>query len=353
MAAEWARSDWLRPLNDTTAINELLGSVEPTWSLTEIRARIIQVIRETPDTRTLVLRPNRLWPGHRAGQHVVVEVDIDGRRHLRAFSLSSPPSDPGRLHLTIKRQPAGRVSRWCNEAAAIGDVVTLRRPSGDFVLPRIVPQRIVMLSAGSGITPVMAMLRELRARTIDTDIVFVHSTRTRRDWIFAEELEQLATRWPRLDLRVCFTAHDGRLTRDDMDDLAASTRGALTYVCGPPDFLATARAAWREAGVEELLHHETFGMPRHAANHATTQAITTTQSGRTFLARKDEPLLAAAEAAGLRPPHGCRAGICHSCLCRKVEGTIEDLRTGRISDEPGEQIQLCVSSARSPVTIEI
>lgn len=243
------RSPWLRPLNDLAAIDDLLALVRPHWSLSTIRARVVEAVRETADVRTLVLSLNRLWPGHRAGQHVTVEVEIAGRRLRRTFSLSSAPRRDGLVCITVKRREGGKVSGWWNDEARVGNVITLSPPAGQFVLPAVVPRRFVMVSAGSGI------------------------------------------------------ARNG--------GSAAQAGGGIV------------------------------------------QTVEASRSARTFAAAASQSLLEAAEQAGLRPVYGCRAGICHTCKCRKLSGVVEDLRDGRVSSEPGEMIQLCVTSARSAVTLEL
>lgn len=348
-------SRWLRPLNDLDALDDLVGRFEATWSLTRIKARVIAEVRETADVRTLVLRPNHLWPGHTAGQHVLVEAEIDGRRLRRTFTISSPPRADGTIAITVKRRPGGKLSVWWNERAAIGDVLTLGAPAGDFVLPATVPQRIVMLSAGSGITPVMALLRDLGESAPDCRVLFVHSARSRDDVIFRDELLDLAKRRQHLTLKIHLSGSDGRLDAAALSNLAHAAGDALTFVCGPAEFMGLAGAAWRAAGNGNRLLSERFGLPPAiaAGDDSAPQPVHTERSGISFVAAGGKSLLAEAEAAGLSPAYGCRMGICQTCKCRKVSGSVVDLRTGRVSDEADEVIQLCVSAARSPITLDL
>ena len=154
-----------------------LGELDRTWSVRAIRARVVDVVRETADTRTIVLRPNRRWRGHRAGQHVTVEVEVEGVRVRRCYSVSSAPGVRD-LAITVKRTPGGRVSRWLHERCGIGAVLGLSAAAGDFVLPAPLPPRLLFLSGGSGVTPVMSMLRDLAARDAIADVVFVHHARS-------------------------------------------------------------------------------------------------------------------------------------------------------------------------------
>lgn len=346
-------SSWLRPLNDLSALEDLVSLVDPFLSLTRVRARVVARHRETPDAVTLTLQPNHLWKGHRAGQHVGVEVELDGRRLHRVFSLSSPPTGDGLLRITVKQHERGKVSAWWNRRAGVGDIVTLTQAAGAFVLPSPLPLRIVMLSGGSGVTPLMAMLRELHGSRAGVDVVFVQAARSREDTIFAAELERLAREWPRLDLRLHFSSEKGRLDATAMAALAAEARDAVTFACGPTGFLELVREAWRDAGLEQSLHEERFGAPRRESSVKGSHAVVTTQAGREFEAHEGRSLLEEAEAAGLRPAHGCRVGICHTCKCRKLSGVVEDLRDGSLHAEDGETIQLCVMSARSAVTLDL
>jgi ferredoxin-NADP reductase len=348
-------SPWLRPLNDLEALDDLVGRFDATWSFTRIKARVIAAHRETADVRTLVLRPNRLWPGHVAGQHVLVEAEIGGRRVRRTFTISSPPRADGEVAITVKRRAGGKLSVWWNEGAEPGDVLTLSAPAGDFVLPATIPKRIAMLSAGSGITPVMALVRDLGERAPDTAVLFVHCARSRAEVIFGAELEQWARNEHRFDLRLHLTESAGRLDGAAWSALARTVGDDLTFVCGPAGFIDAATDAWRGAGNGDRLLSERFGPPPAivAGDGSASQWVRAERSGVSFVAGGGKSLLAEAEAAGLTPAYGCRQGICHTCKCRKRSGSVEDLRTGQVSNQPDEIIQLCVSAARSAVTLDL
>ena len=346
-------SPWLKPLNDTAAIDDLLQLVDPLWSLSRIRARVVRVKREAPGVTTLALQANRLWPGHAAGQHVAVEVDVEGRRLRRTFSVSSAPQADRIVEITAKQREGGPVSTWWNTRAAVGDVMVLGEPRGGFVLPAPLPRRLVMLAAGSGITPLMAMLRDLAQRRADCDVLLVASARTADDLVFAEELRAMARRGNRLQLHTRFTARDGRLEPDRLAQLAREAGDAPAFACGPDGFVAAVREAWAGQGAGHLLRVESFGAPRTATTSDGPVTVHASRSGRDFVALPGQSLLEAAEAAGLRPAYGCRAGICHECRCRKLEGIAVDLRNGRAMREPGETVQLCIAAARGPLTLDL
>ena len=346
-------SPWLRPLNDRDAIDDLLVQVHPTWSLGRIKARVLEIREETPDVRSFVLRPNRRWPGFVAGQHVTVALEIRGVRHHRTYSLSSAPADRF-LRLTVKRHVGGRVSSALHEQLAVGDVLVLSPPAGEFVLPPVPPRRLLLLSAGSGVTPVMSMLRDLHHRAPDRDIVFVHICRTPADAIFASELGALAASMRAVRLVTHVTAEQGRLDAGGIAALLPDYAERATWLCGPASFMEMVQARWDGEGLGERVACERFsdaGAPRRAAG--VPVQVRATRSNRCFTTTGERPLLVEAEAAGLAPKYGCRIGICRTCRCRMTSGTVENLRTGKLTSEPGQLIQLCISAARSDLRLEL
>jgi ferredoxin-NADP reductase len=348
-------SPWLRPLNDLDAIDDLLSTVHPTWALGRIKARVQRVIAETDDVKTFVLQANRRWPGCAPGQHVGVVVDVDGVRCERRYSVSSAPARGRTITVTVKRQPGGRVSNWMHDTLAPGAVLELAAPAGDFVLPKPIPATLLMLSAGSGITPLMAMLRTLAAARAATSVRFVHVTRGRAATIFGAELADLAAGWPGLDLHVHDSTRDGRFDGAALQRVCPDWADRTTLLCGPAGFMAERRSEWRTAGVAERLQTESFGFADVGAGDGadTAAEIRCIRSERTFTADGTTSLLVASERAGLRPKYGCRMGICHTCSCVKRSGAVQNLLTGAISQEPGERIQLCISRARGDVTLDL
>jgi ferredoxin-NADP reductase len=346
-------SPWLRPLNDREAIDDLLAQLHPTWSLGRIKARVVAIREETPDVRSFWLRPNRRWPGFRAGQHVPLTLEIGGVRHHRSYSLSSAP-DARLLRITVKRQPGGRVSNALHDRLAVGDVVELGAPSGDFVLPAALPEKLLLLSAGSGITPVAAMLHELRQRHPAHDVVFVHACRMARDAIFADELATLAAAMPHMRIVTHVRSEHGRLDADRLAALVPDFAQRHTWLCGPASFQAMVEARWQAEGLAGRLACERFSGPAPGRAVAGGPVrVHATRSGRSFTTTGERPLLVEAEQAGLSPKHGCRIGICRTCRCRLTSGTVENLRTGERSSEPGRLIQLCISAARSDLELEL
>ena len=327
-----------------------LGQLRRTWSLAEIRAQVVEVVDETRDVKTFRLRPNRRWTAHRAGQYTAITVEVDGVRVRRCYSISSVPGQR-LLSITVKRVPGGRVLTWLHEQVRPGHVVGLDPAAGDFALPDA-PAGLLMLSGGSGITPVMSMLRTLAAEDGIRDLTFVHHTHAGDDTIFGDELEALAGRHRGLRL----VLSRGRFDEDELARRVPDFARRQTLLCGPAGLMARVEAMWREAGASGRLQLERFtAAPARPLEDGEQRAVQVrlARSGRTIAASTAGTLLEQLERAGERPPHGCRMGICHTCRCRKRTGAVQNIVTGALSTEQDEEIQVCVSVPRSDVELDL
>jgi stearoyl-CoA 9-desaturase NADPH oxidoreductase len=328
-----------------------LTTLDRAASLSQLRARVVEIIEETADTRTFVLQPNHLWIGHRAGQFTTVSVEIEGVRVRRCYSISSAPGQA--LAITVKRVPGGRVSGWLHDRVGPGDVIGLSPAAGEFVLEDP-GEPLLLYSGGSGITPVMSILRDLAARGAVRDVVFVHHARSARDVIFAAELRELAARHPglRLELRL---DDAGGFDEDWLASTVPDLAGRRTLLCGPPGLMARVEAMWDRAGASTRLQRERFtaAAPPPSTDPAAPVHVHLHHAGRSVAAVSTRPLLEQLEQAGERPVHGCRIGICQTCRCRKRSGTVRDLVTGIASSEPDQDIRLCVSAPLSDVELAL
>ncbi|MCG8422418.1 MAG: ferredoxin reductase [Proteobacteria bacterium] len=332
--------------------------IDPVHTLTGIRAQVVDVIAETDDTKSFVLRPNAAWRGHRAGQSTLVEVEIDGVRVHRFYSISSAPGQ-ALISITVKRVPGGRVSSWLHQHVGVGHVVGLGPASGDFVLPTPISARLLLLSGGSGITPVMSMLRDLAARSAIEDVAFVHYARTRADVIFGDELEDLAARHAGLRLIVCVDDDDDAPRGFDEAHLAALVPDFAersTFLCGPGALMDRVEKLWADVGASHHLQRERFvAAPLFTPLVASGEGVDVrlSRSQRRVVTRGAGTLLEQLEGAGERPANGCRMGICRTCTCLKHSGTVENLVTGEVSSEPDQEIQLCISVPRSDLELDL
>jgi stearoyl-CoA 9-desaturase NADPH oxidoreductase len=337
-----------------------LARMDPLRSLGEIRAKVVGVVPEARDVKTFELRPNAHWRGYSAGQHAAVEVEIDGARARRVYSISSAPSAP-RLAITVKRVPGGRVSSWLHDHVRPGHVLGLGPATGRFVLPEPPPARLLLLSGGSGVTPLMSLLRDLSARGPVPDVAFVHYARRGDGIIFERELRALAARHPelRLFLRLTGEGGQGRFCEEQLAALVPDFASRSTYLCGPPGLMDQVEAMWRRAGATGRLVRESFGLapgarlPSDSASGSGACRVRLARSGRSHIARRGSNLLEALEGAGERPASGCRIGICQTCTCRKREGRVKNLVTGVISSARDEEIQPCISAPYSNVELDL
>jgi len=350
----------MRMLLDEHVFDFYASRLGPHLALNRILARVEAIRPEAHNVTSFVLRPNRNWRGFRPGQHVQLTVEIDGVRHARTYSPSNAPGADSTVTLTVKRHPGGRVSGYLHEHLAVGDIVELSQAFGDFVLPDPVPAKLLMIAGGSGITPLMAMLRDLLARGIDTDVVFAHYAHTHRDLIFAGELVYLGERHPNLHVHFGVTGMSalpgelsGRFSGHHLDRMASDAAERCTLVCGPGGLLDTANALWRERGYAQLPRGEAFTPGVATVTDTSEIALRFARSFKDVRGKSGVPLLVQAEGAGLRPRSGCRMGICRSCTCRKQSGAVKNLLTGEITAEPDEDIRLCISAPVSDVTLDL
>jgi stearoyl-CoA 9-desaturase NADPH oxidoreductase len=320
--------------------------VAPTWTTGEARAKIVAVRRQTPRSVTLTLEPNRAFTGFRAGQHINLTVEIDGRRRNRPYSPASAEGAPY-IELTIGRHDGGLVSNYLYEHARPGMVVGLDSVGGDFVLPTVRPRRILFVSGGSGITPVMSMLRTLGAEGFTGEVAFIHYARAAEEACYRDELAAMQG----VKVLHGFTRAtsgsdlDGRFGGEHL--AAAMPKPDAVFVCGPPALVEAVRQHCANVCSESFVP-PVFDVPVEASGGSVTFAdsgVEVTDDGR--------PLLEQAEAAGLTPESGCRMGICHSCTRRKTRGAVKNLITGAVSSAEQEDVQICVSVPVGDVDIAL
>lgn len=333
------------------SVDGYLELLRPTWPPRDSRTRLTAIRRLSADTVTLTLRPNTSWGGFRAGQFIRLAVEIAGVRETRCYSPACAEQADSDIEITAKTHPAGRVSCYLNAHARPGMMFGLSAAEGDFVLPRVRPERLLLISSGSGVTPVMSMLRTLCAEGHTGAVTFLHYARTREDVVYRAELAALAARHRNVRVALAYTREalasdlDGHISREHLRRVAPEYRRAYTYVCGAPGLLAWTRATWAEDGIEQRLYLESFLPPSFAVTSkgGAQSSVRFARSGERV--RSDgRSLLEQAERAGLRPQFGCRMGICRICTCRKTAGSVRNLLSGHVSSAAEEDIQICVSA---------
>lgn len=364
-----------------------------------LQARCVRVEHETDDVATFVFRaPEPLEFAFKPGQFVVVEPVIDGRTVQRCYTVATPPSRPRTFAITVKRVPGGQVSNWLHDHLHPGAELTVTGPQGDFNCIDRPARRLLLLSGGSGITPVMSIARWLHDAAADADVAFVHSARTPQDIIFRRELELLEARDPTFRLSVV-CAEDGgdeswrgplgHLRGDLLQELVPDLRERTAYACGPEPYMETVRAVLDRLGFPgDRLHEESFGggasasgesrppaavvpFDRECAEPATAAAavradaepaatpaaeheITLAGSQQRFTCGASETLLQAATRNGAWIPSACQMGVCGTCRVRKTTGTVRMEALGGISDADSEAgyVLACCSYPEGPVTLD-
>jgi stearoyl-CoA 9-desaturase NADPH oxidoreductase len=334
---------------------DYLDLVAPLRSAAPLRGRVTAIHPETRDSVTVMIKPGRDWRTHIPGQFVRVGVDVDGVRQWRTYSLTSHTARPdGHIAITVKAIPNGAVSNYLVHRATVGTLLHLDQAAGDFVLGNPVPQKLLFVTAGSGITPVMGIVRNLLAGNDHTrDIVLVHSAPTADDVIFGGELRQLAAR-RQIRLIEIHTASDGRLNVAQLGELVGDFADRATWACGPAGLLDGLRQLWTDHGIGDRLHVERFRAEIVATGDGGT--VTFTNTGTTTEAAGDTTLLAAGEAAGVLMPSGCRMGVCFGCAVPLRRGAVRDVRTGDVTtaaEGDGVVIQTCISAAAGACDIDL
>jgi ferredoxin-NADP reductase len=327
-------------------MDRYLELVDPMLVRREIRGVVTAVRRQTADTVTLTLRPSRAWRGFTAGQYVRITVDIDGVRRTRCYSPTGSQHHGNGLELTVKADPDGLVSRHLHTEARSGMVLGLSQPDGSFTLPSPRPDRLVLISGGSGITPVLSMLRTLADEGHDGEVVFLHYANTADDVLYRGELAALER--PNFRVVLGFTHApggelEGFFSAEHLKTAAPWYDTAETYLCGPKPLMDSVREVYAAGGLSERLHTEEFTPPELTFDTASaTGQVRFAHSGKE-IENSGRPLLEQAEAAGMRPEHGCRMGICFSCTQVKTRGTVRNAKSGELLSEENEEIQLCIS----------
>ena len=341
------RSPLVDLLTGPHGVDRYTELVAPTWTTGDARAKIVAVRRQTPRSVTLTLEPNRAFTGFRAGQHINLTVEIDGRRRTRPYSPASAEGAP-HIELTVGRHDGGLVSTYLYEHARPGMVVGLDSVGGDFVLPTQRPRRILFVSGGSGITPVMSMLRTLRAEGFTGEVAFIHYARSADEACYRDELDAM----PGVQVLHGYTRCDrGLRPRRPVRSRTPGRRDARR----PTPCSSAARPLWSRpyANTARTSRSESFVPPVFdVPAEASGGRVSFTDSG-VELVDDGRPLLEQAEAAGLTPESGCRMGICHSCTRRKTRGAVKNLITGAVSSAEQEDVQICVSVPVGDVDIAL
>jgi ferredoxin-NADP reductase len=379
-------------MSSTQALESLVPSLQTPvcWAEEDQTVLVCTAVSDvTHDVKNFVFEPqgDQLFEFD-AGQFLTLMLDIDGSPVNRCYTISSPPTRPNRIAITVKRVVGGKVSNWIHDNIVPGSKVTAMAPLGAFTLTRRPAERKRSFSAGSGITPLMSMLRTLYDLGSDADVVFLHSARTPSDIVFRSELAAIETLMPNLRVvHVCEADYPserwggmrGRLSPTMLHTIVPDLLERTVFNCGPVPYMDAVRRILGELDYDLANYHEesfTFddpampggtpppegvayediaiAEPPAGADGVATYSVQFTKSGRTVTCRADENVLDAALAAGVRIPSSCSQGMCGTCKLPKLSGEVEMNHNGGI--RPREitagKILACCSKPLSDLSLD-
>ncbi|WDS37151.1 ferredoxin reductase [Pseudoxanthomonas sp.] len=345
-----------RALVDPAVFDFWSAKVNPLWTWERPMARLKARRQASSDAVTLVLQTNRHFAGLRPGQHVNLGVEVEGARLSRSYSPSAVAGD--QIEITVREVDGGRVSRHLCRDARVGEVFDLGTAFGGMTLPAAVQGAWLFLAAGSGITPLMAMLRQLDAAGMPVQLDLVYWARTRAELCFADELQALAAKHACFKLHVALTREDDgrgtfatRIGETDLAALVAQLDQRQVFACGPHGFVHSARGLLE--GRVQRFDAEAFTPPQALPGEAGTVEVLLSRSGRTLTVPRDRSLLQALEEQGVRPASGCRMGLCNTCACTRSTGITRDTQTNARSAEPDATVRICISAAATDLTLDL
>ncbi|WP_027857276.1 hybrid-cluster NAD(P)-dependent oxidoreductase [Marinobacterium jannaschii] len=345
-----------------------LPATSARWQANEpARLRCVARVEETPDVVSFRFAlPPTLQPDYQAGQFITLQPQIDGETVNRCYTLSSSPSRPSDLAITVKRQPDGTVSRWLHDNLQPGDEISALGPMGQFNVNSSSAEKLLLLSAGSGITPLLSICRYLSDNHSHRDIVFLHQARTEADLICRAELTWLAAQNPHLKLIFSLSQPDsawagpsGRLERDLLISLVPDLTERAVMCCGPKGFMDQAREASRQLGLaEQRWFQESFKAPALSEEDQQLPfadlAIRLENHDALIHGNNHQTLLEQADEQGIRMDCNCRAGICGTCKVQLVSGQVRQLATGPLSEAEKEKgvVLACSSIPLSDLVVK-
>lgn len=336
--------------------DDYLELINPLWSSRELRGRVERITRQTDNASSIVIKPGWEWEGHRPGQYLRIGLDIDGVRHWRAYSLTSDPANEENcISITVKDAGGGKVSPYIVRKLREGTIVTLGEVTGQFILPETMPERLLFISAGSGVTPIISMIRDLADKDDLQDVILIHSAKEPSDVIFGNELRKLDRQRTGFTLHEQHTQANGRFGPADLDARVPDFKERLTFISGPGEMLDDFTRHWEEHADPDLLNLERF-QPVYGeggGKEGDGGMVKFSKSESETAAGVGQSILVAGEEAGLELAYGCRMGICHTCVGRCVSGRVRDLRSGEVVDGEGQTIRICIHAPEGAVEIEL
>lgn len=337
---------------DSNTVNFWLQKINPLWSTHEMLGQIVKKQSIADDMVSLTIHCNQRMQFGIAGQHHPVHVEIQGRRYERTYSLTQ--LDEHHVQLTLKKIQGGIVSTWLCEQAQIGDVIEFEAPYGDMLLTTQNQKKVLLLAAGSGITPMYSMLEGLHrsGHLKDYDIHLMYWAQHATGLAFKTQFEAWQNSYPNFKFTALCTRDEPAAERinEKHTQYAADFTERSVFACGPSGFVNTAERVFSGA---KLFRAEAFSLTPIQTNDIGVVNITLTKSNKIVTVAKGQPILVGLEQAQLKPTHGCRMGICNKCLCTKVSGATKNLNDQSENTEPHSLLRLCVNSAQTDLVLDL
>lgn len=356
----------------------------PSWPNRKTMVECISVVEETHDVKTFVFQAVEAQLFHfKPGQFVGMQLEIKGEKHNRSYTIASSPSRPHTIELTIKREKGGIVSPWLHNNIQSGSKIELRGPAGRFNCFDTASNKVLLISAGSGITPMMSMARFWSDTDPTKDIVFLNWVRAVEDIIFRRELSLLDHKSKNFLPEISCTqpgltenwlGRRGRINQTILSDMVADLNQRVIFCCGPDGFMKQVKSCLDYLGFDMTNYHdETFdpggkkkaklqtakpiGSVTTTTNEAAVGPFTLTlkKSNKTFVVESDEGLLETLEAEGMDMPFSCRAGNCGYCQVKKISGKVVTQNAVGLNNENKQQgfILTCTTRLRSDVELDL
>jgi len=353
------------------------------WANGRHEVQCVNVIYETSDVYTFCFKATSpVMHFYKPGQFVTFELEIGHEQVFRSYTISSSPSVPYSFSVTIKRIPGGQVSNWMHDNVKVSDILVIHGPTGNFNCFDIASEKVLMLSGGVGITPIMSMVRWWNDTSANVDINFVHSARTPRDIIYYRELKMMDARLDNFNLNIIcqrynngesWNGYAGFLDMEKLRIIAPDFMQRTVFCCGPAVYMEAVRNMLKEAGFDMANYHEeSFGMPPvavEAIQDAQQQAednaaidididdllqVEFLESGKSVKIQPGQTIHTAAALVGLHIPKGCGMGMCGTCLVKKTTGEVEMSHNGGITDDDLEDgyVLSCCSVPTTDVAVE-
>ncbi len=344
------------------------------WSDKLHMLECISVTPETPDVMTFLFRSNDTnWFRYIPGQFVTLELPVGPEPLFRTYTLSSTPSRPYAVAVTVKAQKNSIGTRWMFDNLKPGMKIRALGPLGDFSYVRHPGDKYLFISAGSGVTPMMSMVRDMCDRAPQSDISFINCSRTPADIVFRHELEYLARYMPNLSLgfivESCgrtdlWSGLKGFVDKAKIALLSPDFMDRTVFCCGPEPFMAAVSSMLEASGFDMTRYHQESFAPAappvavgETALEADGEAMTTvgfTLSGKEVPCQPGQTVLMTARSAGVRIGAACESGICGTCRVLKLSGEVEMNHNGGILDEDIAEgyILACCSRPLTDVKVE-